>query len=250
MSILYDSEMEIKNIFRILRVLFRDATSFILVLLIIIACGYAVSAYFLMDQLSHQQFDAEHFSNLLDGFRSGSRALLWVIIIVSLFKISQLWKLLSSNLGHTATMTPSSAVWCLFIPIFNYFWTFWVYIGMSRDANKILKPTFKVPYWPFVIFCCVDLLVFFLSSVASHQYRVLGDIKSEDVFLATIQRGVILEALCTFVLLGCYLLVLYHMNKIVILINYCTKNDDLNDCQYFEEYVNVRVVVEMKDCGD
>ncbi len=250
MSILYDSEMEIKNIFRILRVLFRDATSFILVLLIIITSVYDVSGYSLIDQFRQHQFVAEYFNEQVQGFRSGSRFLHGVVIIVSMFKINQLWKLLFSRLGLSATMSPGAAVWRLFIPIYNYFWTFWVYIGMSRDANKILKPTFKVPYWPFVIFCCVDLLVFFLSSVASHQYRVLGDIKSEDVFLATIQRGVILEALCTFVLLGCYLLVLYHMNKIVILINYCTKNDDLNDCQYFEEYVNVRVVVEMKDCGD
>ncbi len=242
--------MGIKDIFRILRVLFRDATSFILVLLIIIACVYDVSGYSLIDQFSSQQFAPELFSRQLNAFRNGSRSLELVIIIVSLFKINQLWKLLSSHLGPAATMTPSTAVWCLFIPICNYFWVFWVYIGMSRDANKILKPAAKVSHWPFTIFCCLILLEIFMSWVASHQCRVLEYIKSADVFIETVRRGVILEALCTFAQLGCYLVVLYYMNKILILINYCTRVDDVNDCHHSAEYVKVSVKVEMGERCD
>ncbi len=240
--------METKNISTFLRVLFRDATSFILVLLIIITSVYDVSGYSLIDQFRQHQFVAEYFNEQVQGFRSGSRFLHGVVIIVSMFKINQLWKLLFSRLGLSATMSPGAAVWRLFIPIYNYFWTFWVYIGMSRDANKILKPTDKVSHWPFTIFCCVDLLVSFMACVIASKYRVLDDIKSVDVYIATLSRCLILEVLCTFVLLGCYLVVLYHMNKILILINYCTRDDDFVCSQQSCDYVKVSVSVETGSC--
>jgi len=63
----------------------------------------------------------------------------FVVILRTVFKmllLYQLWKLIPTDIART---TPGQAVGFCFIPIFNYYWAFIAYRGLSEDMNKTLQ---------------------------------------------------------------------------------------------------------------
>ena len=55
----------------------------------------------------------------------------------------QLWKLIPNDIART---TPGKAVGFLFIPVFNCYWCFVSYLGLSQNMNEAFRRR-KIQYW-------------------------------------------------------------------------------------------------------
>jgi hypothetical protein len=168
-----------------------------------------IVAAFLDNQVSHYNAKAYHFSHpeyyayTLGDESAGTyaqifRVLTWILTIIAVIVYIQLvvafvkflkncWETIQDD-GFAMT-TPQKAVGFLFVPIFNLYWIFIAYYGLSKQINKYidrhnLDSRFKSKQGQTLAFCIL-LFVPFLGWIISIflYFMVLADFKRSCTYI-------------------------------------------------------------------
>ena len=86
--------------------------------------------------------------------------LIWICLGVGyFFWVRRLWEEIPKNFART---TPSRAAWFLFIPVFNFYWTFVVFLGLYRGMNAMLSAKgLAISFCRgFVLLACMSWLIY------------------------------------------------------------------------------------------